>query len=300
MEGCIAPSEVPGVFSNESSVFGKIAEDLIYMDFYAKHAYSPSEVYVDNNNEINYLYFLKRHNPAINLTAFAATLRIPPKIGMVRPDILIHSFAEKVFYEIKPNSADGRLDGITKVGTLSATYIHFNLPYKPGLSYRPGHIIVASVSGQLTVKLKAELMGPGLIVYKLCLDSDAVIDLVILAAILRYVIKKMNEQARGRSFRPIDLQPAFAREGELSALALTLGLVMATGAAVVGWKFFWKAAAKRFAARGATAALLAAADGPLPVGDLMAAGMALWTVIDIIRFSNELWAEAARLANQEA
>jgi len=65
-------------------------------------------------------------------------------------------------------------------------------------------------------------------------------------------------------------------------------------------KYFWKAVAIKFAARGATAALLAASDGPLPVGDLIAAGLAIWTIVDIIRLSDTLWAEAGRLAKQEA
>jgi hypothetical protein len=299
MEGCIAPSEVPGISAEERSMFGKIAEDLIYMDFCAKHQYALTEIYADDNNPSTYLYFLKSRNPSLRLDNFALSLRTT-NLGIVRPDIIVHSFVEKVFYEIKPDSVSGRRDGITKVGTLSATYIHFNLPYTPGLTYKPGDITVASFAGQLTVKLKIQLMGPGLIVYKLCVDSNGSLDLVTLAALLRYVIKKMNEQQGGRSFRPVDLRPAFTREGELSGLARVLGLVMTGAVAAVGWKYFWKAVAKRFAARGATAALLAAADGPLPVGELLAAGMAIWTVIDVIRLSNVLWSEAAVIAREEA
>jgi hypothetical protein len=299
MEGCLAPSEVPGIPAEDVSAFGKIAEDLIYMDFCAQHQYALSDIFADDNNPSSYLYFLKSRNSFLRLENYAGMLS-ETRLGMLRPDIIIHSSFEKAFYEIKPDSASGRRAGIMKVGTLSATYIHFNLPYTPGVTYKPGEITVASFAGQLTAKLKIQLIGPGLIVYKLCLNSNAVIDLATLAAILRYIIKKMNEQRGGRSFRPIDLRPAFAREGELSGLARALGLVMVTAAAAVGWKYFWKAVAKRFAARGATASLLAAADGPLPVGDLIAAGFAIWTVIDIIRLSSELWTEAAVIARQEA
>lgn len=298
MEGCIAPSEVPGVSSEEISLFGKIAENLIYADFCQKHVYSITEVYVDENNLSSYLFFLKSRNPHLKLENFAGMLS-STELGMVRPDILIDSFTEKAFYEIKPNSITGKRAGITKVGILSGTYIHFKLPYTPGLSYKPGQVTVASVAGQLTVRLKAELIGPGLIVYKLCLESNGVIEFATLAALLAYIIKKMNEQSSSKSFRPIDLRPAFVREGALSTLARSLGLVMTVGVAAVGWKYFWKAVAIRFAARGATAALLAAADGPLPVGDLIAAGMAVWTVVDIIRLNRVLWADAAKLAGQE-
>ncbi|HVF81413.1 MAG TPA: hypothetical protein VM884_05750 [Flavisolibacter sp.] len=58
--------------------------------------------------------------------------------------------------------------------------------------------------------------------------------------------------------------------------------------------------AKRFAAKGATAAQLSAADGPLLVSDLVTSVMALWTVVQIIRVSVLLWSDAASLARQEA
>lgn len=49
----------------------------------------------------------------------------------------------------------------------------------------------------------------------------------------------------------------------------------------VPWRYFWRAVARRFALRGAIAATLTAADGPFPVGDLIAMGMAVATVIEI-------------------
>jgi len=299
MEGCIAPSEVPGISPVERTTFGKIAEDLIYMDFCRQKFYSPGEVYADDNNPAAYLYFLKTHNPGLGLSSYAMALEYST-LGMKRPELLVHSLYEQAFYEIKPNSRAGKLAGMEKLGILSATYLYFKLPYTLGLAYKETEIVVASVAGQITVKLKAALKGPGLILYQLCLESSNALDYVTLAAILRYIIKKMNEQAGKGSFKPIDLKPAFAREGRLSALANTLGLIMVSGAAYVGWKYFWKAVAKKFAARGATAALLATADGPLPIGDLIAAGLAVWTIVDIIRLSDTLWAEAGLLASQQA
>ena len=75
---------------------------------------------------------------------------------------------------------------------------------------------------------------------------------------------------------------------------------MAAATGVVAWKYFWKAVAKRFAVRGATALALSAADGPLPVGALLALGLGIWTVIDIIRLNETIWNEAAQLQRSGA
>ena len=87
---------------------------------------------------------------------------------------------------------------------------------------------------------------------------------------------------------------------ELSDLAKVIGLAVAARVGVAsaraGWRHFWKAVVARFAVRGTVAVALASADGPLPVGDLVAAGLALWTVIDIIRYGPELWRDAERIA----
>ena len=61
-----------------------------------------------------------------------------------------------------------------------------------------------------------------------------------------------------------------------------------------GWRFFWRAVARRFAVRGAAAAVLAAADGPLPIGDLISLGLALWTIWEIVQLWDALWGEAVQ------
>ncbi len=55
------------------------------------------------------------------------------------------------------------------------------------------------------------------------------------------------------------------------------------------WRRFWQVVIKRFAIRGAAAAGLSAADGPLPIGELIALGIAIWTLWDLFRLWNELW-----------
>ena len=65
------------------------------------------------------------------------------------------------------------------------------------------------------------------------------------------------------------------------------------------WRHFGQAIIKRFALRGSIAAALAAVDGPFPVGDLIALGMAVWTAVEIALIANELWTEAEKIAQEE-
>jgi hypothetical protein len=156
--------------------------------------------------------------------------------------------------------------------------------------------VVARLGQALEAKLRVRRVAPGLLAYAVCLRTDATLDVGTLALLLRHLVRELNRQARGGVFRPVDLAPAFGRDRHLVDLARTLGVPLAAAAAsaatAVGWRYFWKAVAKRFAVRGGTAAVLAAADGPLPVGDLVAAGLAVWTVVDIVRLSDRLWQDA--------
>ncbi len=65
------------------------------------------------------------------------------------------------------------------------------------------------------------------------------------------------------------------------------------------WRRFWQVVIKRFAIRGAVAAGLSAADGPLPVGELIAIGIAIWTLWDLFRLWNELWNQVPTEPQQE-
>lgn len=280
----------------EASRFGNFAEDLITSEYRSRRAFGANDIYIDDNNPAPYLYFLARHNPRFDQTAQTAYYRqLYMDREYRRPDMLVHTMAERAFYEIKPDSTSGRAAGEDKVGILTATYAAHGLPYRPGTNYSTTRIQVASYGGLITSYLEANLIRPGLIVYKVCLESNPVLDLATLAAILRYIIAQMLRQRGRGGFRPVDLEPAFARAGQLSNLAGDLGLrrVVATGR--VPWNYFWKAVAKRFAVRGTAALALSAADGPLPVGELISLGLAVWTIVDIVRLSDELWADAERI-----
>lgn len=301
MKGCLAPSEIPGIASSEASLFGTFAENLIYADFCTQYSCGSGDVYLDDNNPATYLYFLASKNPHFTEQQQRDYFRRAWGQRLAKiPDFLVHSPTEKVLYEVKPDSTSGRAAGRTKIGTLKAVYTEFRLPYVLGRRYQPRNHRVAFYGTSLTVALNVRKAFDGLIVYKLCLESDKDLTVEVIAALLAMIVRLLNQQRTRRSFRPVDLQPVFASTPELKELAISLGLVFVTAAAAtVGWKYFWKAVGKRFAARGATAAMLSAADGPLPVGELLAAGMGIWTVIDIIRLSDELWRDAGMIKLQE-
>jgi hypothetical protein len=305
MQGCIAPSEIPGVSSSEASAFGAVAEELIYVDFHSKYAGGPTELFRDANNPSSYLYFLAINNPHFTQPRQEDYYRRLRGEGLGRiPDFLVHKAVEKAFYEVKPDSASGITAGVDKVGTLMAVYAYYQLPYKAGSTYTPRDQTIAQLGNALKAILRVRRAAEGLLVYKICLESNGIIELATLALLLRYIVRQINEQkGRGR-FRPVDLEPAL-RQQQLGDLAKALGLTVATAAvagaaAKVSWNHFWKAVVKRFAVRGAAAATLAAVDGPLPVGDLIAAGLGLWTIVDVIRLSDQLWRDAEVIARQGA
>ena len=301
MQGCLAPSEIPGVTTAEASTFGGLAEDLIFADLVSRYPTFAKDIFQDANNPAAYMFFLASKNFHFTESLQKDYFERVGGAGLLRvPDFLIHTFAEHSLYEVKPDSKSGLRAGMEKVGTLSAIYSFYKLPYKPGTLFIPRDHDVASFGNALKVKLRVRLAGPGLLVYKLCVESEGAIELATLAAILAFLVRQLNKQKGGKTFTPVDLTPAFAPDQPLNGMARTLGMTMAAVGVAVGWKFFWRAVAIRFAVRGVAAATLAAADGPLPIGDLIAVGIAIWTVVDIIRLSDVLWRDAAEIARREA
>jgi hypothetical protein len=300
MQGCIAPSEIPGITPDESRIFGGLAEDLIFADYCGQ--YGIKDVFQDDNNPAAYLLFLETHNPHFTKAQHIDYyVRLRGQDVRRVPDILAHKVTERAFYEVKPDSPSGRNAGIEKIGRLSAIYKFYALPYTAGRLFMPRDITVAALGSALRATLRSRRPFDALILYRLCIDSQGVLELAVLAALLRHIVREMNKQKGQRQFRPVDLAPLVSRDQHLTDLARTLGLSMVGGIAVaVGWRHFWKAVVARFAVRGTAAAALAAADGPLPVGDLLALGLTLWTVIDIIRYSDQLWRDADRIARRGA
>lgn len=148
----------------------------------------------------------------------------------------------------------------------------------PSNAYPPPvlHLVLPGVTAQL----KTAWCTPGLLAYSVTASGEPVVVPVPQS-------RRSEERERLRSE------------------ATSRGLVVATGAAagiaagVAGralWKHFWKVVITRFAVRGAVAAGLAAADGPLPIGDLIALGLTLVTIGQIIADWDDIWREADRLA----
>jgi hypothetical protein len=250
MQGCVAPSEIPGLSGKETSDFGGLVEDIIFADYCSQHGCGSNDVFTDNNNLAAYVYFLAIHNPQFTEAKqidFFAQVRGAELMRI--PDLLVHKPEEKAFYEIKPDSASGRAKGMEKVGTLQAVYPTFKLPYTAGIFFTPRDHTVAQLGGVLRATLQVRRVAPGLILYKLCLDSEGAIELATLILILRYIVREMNKQkGRGR-FQPVDLAPLFRENQQLVDLARALGVtLLVTATAAVGWRYFWKAVAVRFAA----------------------------------------------------
>ncbi|HLP88541.1 MAG TPA: hypothetical protein VK184_08125 [Nostocaceae cyanobacterium] len=59
------------------------------------------------------------------------------------------------------------------------------------------------------------------------------------------------------------------------------------------WQTFWKIIIKRFAIHGAAAATLSAADGPLPIGEIISLGIAVSVLWEIYHLWPELWEQTA-------
>lgn len=300
MQGCLAPSEIPGIGTNDASVFGGIAEDLIYSDFYTR--YAPNKIYCDHYNPSSYLWFLASNNPHFVESAQRDMYTRLKMAGLpaARPDIMIHAPQETAFYEIKPDSKSGMDAGMTKVGILSATYRQYRLPYRPGMIFSPKDHVVAQYGRALTITLKTRLAGPGLVVYKLCIKSDVDLELATIILLLTLVVKELIKQRGNKILRPVDLLPVLQRLHNLKDLAVLLGRNIEAQTINATWRHFWKAVVKRFAVRGAAAATLSAADGPLPIGELISLGLAVWTIVDIVRLSDELWQDARMIANSGA
>jgi hypothetical protein len=83
-----------------------------------------------------------------------------------------------------------------------------------------------------------------------------------------------------------------------AAAAAAAAVTVVAGRAL--WRHFWRAVATRFALRGAVAVGLAAADGPLPFGELIDLGIAVATAIEIFVVWNDLWRAADEIAAHEA
>ena len=115
MQGCIAPSEIPGISSQEASVFGAVAEELIYADFVENYARVSTELFRDANNPSAYLYFLAVNNPQFTQAQQEDYFRRLRTEQLMRvPDFLVHKVSERPFMKSSPIPRAELLPALTK------------------------------------------------------------------------------------------------------------------------------------------------------------------------------------------
>src|SRR5262245_53558253 len=116
-KSCFAPSEV--VSSGDASAFGLIAEQFVgrdYLQRVGRSAFFPAstidfqDISSGFGNVTLLISFLKTNNP--HLTA-SKLLVMSAEFALVKvPDLMTHDPPRRTeFYEIKPNSPDGRFEG---------------------------------------------------------------------------------------------------------------------------------------------------------------------------------------------
>lgn len=150
-------------------------------------------------------------------------------------------------------------------------------------AYRPPQFVL-SLPGVARAELKTAWCAPGLMAYTVNLSGQPIA-----------VPVPQDSRARERE--------RLREEARRRALAVGVGGAAVAVAAVAGralWRHFWRVVIQRFAVRGAIAAALSAADGPLPFGELISLGMALVTAVQIIDGWNDIWREADRIAAEGA
>jgi hypothetical protein len=211
VEGCLAPSEIPGVSSGKAANFGTVVEAFITSDYCSKLGCAPFATdYFDNPLTSSYIAFLGAHNPHLTPRDIIV-LAILSQIELNRPDILTDNPTRKEFEEIKPNSVSGRAAGRLKVGNLIGFYGIWSMPYVPGVTYVPTlETVIATAPGPIEVFLRVRRLGPGLVVYDICVRGDeTALTIAVIIAILLLVIAIILSRGQILKGAPIPI-PAFA------------------------------------------------------------------------------------------
>lgn len=110
----------------------------------------------------------------------------------------------------------------------------------------------------------------------------------------------LRRQQPAEPLRPTPPRPVPRAPPSLRVIDGGLSRATARTAGRAGWRQFWRVVIRRFALRGATAVGLAAIDGPLPIGDLIAIGLTLWMIWDLVQLWDTLWTEASQEPERQA
>lgn len=124
--------------------------------------------------------FLKLRNPYVDEGAIAGWCSMPkadPDDRSLVPDIITHQPERTEFYEIKPGSDEGRAAGRRKIANFGSLCAGHGMPYQAGVQYTPNIRLLVFDGTWLTVPakgyLRIEFDEPGLIVYRICVESSA-------------------------------------------------------------------------------------------------------------------------------
>jgi hypothetical protein len=178
---CLAPSEflTPAL----TVTIGTAAETFIeadYLQSVKRTSFFPVSTidFADFShgfgNTALYIAFLKSSNPALSISSL---MSISGAGDLKIPDIMTHDPARRTeFYEIKPNSVDGRAAGARKVSLIGAALASNGMPHIPGIQYKPNKKIRffkgAPLGHNIEIFFHFERTAPGLILYEFCIEGD--------------------------------------------------------------------------------------------------------------------------------
>lgn len=177
---CFTPNELFGAAIAQP--MGYIAERIIsfqLVDFFTQNKIVVNDIYTDysfaGKIDKELIGFLIQKNPTISKEAIDEISISPIK----RPDILISSNKLKVYYEIKPNSSNGKSKGRKKLESIGSFFSKYNLLYKKGSlinGLREFNLIDTTLKiNDKIIPFKATFtfnQEDGLILYKICITTD--------------------------------------------------------------------------------------------------------------------------------
>jgi hypothetical protein len=139
------------------------------------------------------------HNPNVDRTEAERILEraIPGPDGQILciPDFMSQSSPQQErFYEVKPDSDDGTKEADKKIAFVDAFMQSLDLPYHPGISWRPNKQfpffagLVFGLIVKVSFHYERHKTIQGVVVYHFCIDVQALIPLKLLLLILAIII----------------------------------------------------------------------------------------------------------------
>lgn len=188
-EICLAASEILGGHHPALPIIGEIVEIVIRRD-YCRSKGGCQEFLAPGSTQTDFfdvgagfsrcrlmVAYLGLHNPGIDTTLIATQCEQKKDSGKAYPvpDIITHEPPERTeFYEIKPNSDDGKAAGRDKIAWFTIICDQELMPYTAGTQYAPDKKITLYggryVGNPVRISLHFTLQQPGLLVYDFCVD----------------------------------------------------------------------------------------------------------------------------------